>query len=94
MIAQKIVHAAFYQVLSWDSNQVKVQDTGTKQELAVKLEHMRHFRLGFALTYASAQSRTLRETVRLFDTGHKFFSSRHLSLGLSRAVSKRLVDIA
>ena len=92
--AHKIIHAAFYQVLSWDDKHVHVRDTETKQELAVAFANMKHMRLGFSMTYASAQSRTLRETVRLWDSQNRHFSSRHLSLGLSRAVSKRLVDIA
>ena len=90
----KIVHGAFYVVQSWDEKAVKVKDTEIGQELTVKMDHMKHMRLGYSLTYASCQSRTLRETVRLWDTNHKFFTSRHLALGISRSVSKRLVDFA
>ncbi len=42
-------------------------------------------RLSFAQTYASCQGSEFDGPLRLHDTGHKFFSLKHLFVGLSRA---------
>ena len=73
---------------------VRLRDTELEQELLVSMAHMKHLRLGFAMTYASAQGRTLRDTVRLWQTSHKFFSSRHFALGIGRCIHPKFLDIA
>ena len=42
-------------------------------------------RLTFAVTYFSAQAATIRQPLRLEDTKHKHFTTRHLIVGLGRA---------
>ena len=90
---KKVVHGAFYKVLGWDEK-VRIKDLETDQEIEVSKADMKKFRYGWALTYASAQSRTLREHVRLWDTGHPHFTKKHLAMGLARATSPSLVDLA
>jgi hypothetical protein len=52
------------------------------------------FVLSYAQTYASCQGAKFDETLRLHDTAHKFFTRRHLFVGLSRAKSCFAVDVA
>ena len=49
--------------------------------------------LSFAQTYASCQGTEFEGTLRLHDTTHKFFTKRHLFVGLSRAKSSAAVDL-
>jgi hypothetical protein len=42
-------------------------------------------RLSYAQTYASCQGTEFGGSLRLWDCGHKFFTRRHLFVGLSRA---------
>jgi hypothetical protein len=46
---------------------------------------MRKMRMTFAVTYFSAQAATIRQPLRLEDTRHRFFTTRHLIVGLGRA---------
>jgi hypothetical protein len=41
--------------------------------------------LSYAQTYASCQGTEFGGSLRLWDCGHKFFTKRHLFVGLSRA---------
>ena len=50
-----------------------------------------NLRLGYAVCYASIQSRTWHKSCALWDTAHPMFTRRHLVMGLSRAT--RLVDV-
>ena len=52
------------------------------------------FVLAYAQTYASCQGTEFGGTLRLHDTTHKFFTMRHLFVGLSRAKSCFSVDVA
>ena len=52
------------------------------------------FVLSYAQTYASCQGTEFDGTLRLHDTSHKFFTPRHLFVGLSRAKSCFAVDVA
>ena len=49
--------------------------------------------LSFAQTYATCQGTDFEGTLRLHDTTHKFFTRRHLFVGLSRAKSSAAVDV-
>ena len=49
--------------------------------------------LSFAQTYASCQGTDFEGTLRLHDTTHKFFTRRHLFVGLSRAKASGAVDV-
>ena len=51
------------------------------------------FVLAYAQTYASCQGTEFDGTLRLHDTTHKFFTRRHLFVGLSRARSCFAVDV-
>ena len=52
------------------------------------------FVLSYAQTYASCQGTEFDGSLRLHDTAHKFFTKRHLFVGLSRAKSCFAVDVA
>ena len=51
------------------------------------------FVLSYAQTYASCQGREFSGTLRLHDTTHRFFTMRHLFVGLPRAKSCFAVDV-
>ena len=92
--SKSIIHGAFYVVLSWNATHVQLRDSETEEEAEVTISQMKCFRLGWAITYAAVQGRTLRDSTRLFDTGHKFFTARHLAMGLGRVVHPKLIDLA
>ena len=50
-------------------------------------------RLSFAQTYSSSQGTEFSETLRLHDTNSKFFTKRHLFVGLSRAKRADMVSV-
>ena len=80
-----------YEVLNVGDNQfelVAIHDDGarTSESFVVdKKELGSNFRLTHALTYFSAQARTIHGGVRLAQTSRKRFTLRHLVLGLGRA---------
>ena len=78
---------------SWDDGKVQLQDVESLEDIELPIAALKTCRLGWALTYCSSQGRTLRD-VCLWDTGHPRFSTKHLSMGLGRGVSDRLVSIA
>ena len=41
--------------------------------------------MAYAITYHNSQSKTLPGTVGLFETQSRYFTERHLLVGLSRA---------
>jgi hypothetical protein len=51
-------------------------------------------RLSFAQTYASCQGSEFNGPLRLHDTSHRFFSLKHLFVGLSRAKLASEVGLA
>ena len=65
--------------------------------VTLKLSHAeasKNLRLTFALCYATVQGRTLRDKhIVLLDTRHRFFTMRHLIVGLSRATAGRFVHV-
>jgi hypothetical protein len=89
-----VVNGAFYAVQGWSTKHVFIKDLESDEALQVPMESMKHLRIGFSLTYASVQGRTLREHTRLWDTSHGHFSSKHLAMGLSRCVAGILLDLA
>ncbi len=65
------------------------------QEYAVShLWAQANLRLGYAVCYASIQSRTCHGTVALWDTKHPMYSRRHLVMGLSRSTALERVWLA
>jgi hypothetical protein len=50
-------------------------------------------RLSFAQTYAAVQGTEYDEPLRLHDCAHKFFTRKHLFVGLSRSRSGALVSL-
>jgi len=50
-------------------------------------------RLSYAQTYASCQGTEFSGSLRLWDCGHKFFTRRHLFVGLSRAKQDAQVSL-
>ena len=89
-----IINGAMYTVQSWDDTHIMLWDEDLQIEVKIPLAATRHMRLGWAITYAAIQSRTLRQHVRLWDCTHRCFTVKHLSMGLGRAISPRLVDLA
>jgi hypothetical protein len=90
---RKIVHGAFYTVLNFSDTIVRLKDLETQTEVEIPHASMKHCRYGFAITYASVQSRTLREHTRLHDWGHRCFTVKHLAMGLGRGISPLLIDL-
>ena len=80
-----------YEVLNVGDNQfelVAIHDDGARTSesfLVDRKELGSNFRLTHALTYFSAQARTIHGGVRLAQTSRKRFTLRHLVLGLGRA---------
>ncbi len=67
---------------------VGVTDETIRLEGALVLTHdqaKKWLRLAFAQTYASCQGSEFDGPLRLHDCSHKFFSRKHLFVGLSRA---------
>ena len=50
-------------------------------------------RLSFAQTYASIQGNEYDEPLRLHDCAHRFFSRKHLFVGLSRSKQGAFVSL-
>ncbi len=50
-------------------------------------------RLSYAQTYASCQGTEFTESLCLWDVGHKYFSMRHLFVGLSRAAQGAFISL-
>ena len=50
-------------------------------------------RLSYAQTYASCQGTEFEGPLRLWDVGHKYFTRRHLFVGLSRSKSAAFVGL-
>ena len=81
-----------YEVLNMEGGNhfelVAINDDGARTATSFivdKKELGSNFRLTHALTYFSAQARTIHGGVRLAQTSHKNFTLRHLVLGLGRA---------
>ena len=80
-----------YEVLEVGDNQfelVAIHDDGARASesfVVDKKELGSNFRLTHALTYFSAQARTIHGGIRLAQTSNKRFTLRHLVLGLRRA---------
>ena len=72
----------------------EVEDSPETVELSHNEASM-YLRLTYALTYASIQGRTIRnKNICLLDTHHRrFFTTRHLIVGVSRATHGRYVHI-
>jgi hypothetical protein len=52
-----------------------------------------NLRLSFCQTYASSQGNQFSEPLRLHDCGSRFFSRKHLFVGLSRSTNGALVSL-
>ena len=50
--------------------------------------------LSYAFTYYKAQGRTIKGSIRLAQTDHKYFTLRHLIVGLGRAPLGKDVHVA
>ena len=88
-----LIHGQFLEVQSWDADKVRLKDIESQEELELPLASLKTLRAGWALTYCSSQGRSLRD-VCLWDAQHPRFTTKHLSMGLGRGVSDRLVCIA
>ena len=81
-----------YEVLNVEGDNqfelVAIHDDGARTSenfIVDKKELGSNFRLTHALTYFSAQARTIHGGIRLAQTSRKCFTLRHLVLGLGRA---------
>ena len=50
-------------------------------------------RLSYAQTYASCQGTEFEGPLRLWDVGHKYFTRRHLFVGLSRSKNAAFIGL-
>ena len=50
-------------------------------------------RLSYAQTYASCQGTEFTESLCLWDVAHRYFSARHLFVGLSRAAQGAFISL-
>jgi len=87
-----IINGAFYTVIELDP--IRLQDTETGEIICIETEHTKYLRISFAITYHASQGRTLKESTRLWDTNHTYFTMKHLALGMSRVVDGKLLEIA
>jgi hypothetical protein len=84
----------FYVVVSVGEKAI-LQVADSTETVNVRLDRLTaRLRPAAALTYFSSQGRTLKGTLRLHDTKSKHFSRRHLAVGVGRATSARLVQVA
>ena len=90
----KSVNGAFYQVIDWNEDFFTIEDIETNDFLVLPLKKSKNFRIGFSITYHAIQSRSLKERVRLHDCNHPYFTKKHLAMGLGRATSADLIDLA
>jgi len=92
-----IKNGCFYRVEEVDAYNVmlfSLDEGAGKSYLSVSLKTMEEkLRLSHAMVYAAVQGRTFTGRVRLWDTGHIYFTRTHLLVGISRATSGELVDI-
>jgi len=92
-----IKNGCFYRVEEVDTDSVflfSLDEGGGKNYLSVSFKTMEEkLRLSHAMVYAAIQGRTLKGSVRLWDTGHRHFTKTHLLVGVSRATSGLVVDI-
>ena len=89
-----VVNGCFYEVEGWTEKAVTIRDLESQEVVEVQREHMSHLRLGWAITYAAVQGRTLRQRTRLWDTDHPRFSTRHLAMAIGRVTRPEDLDIA
>jgi hypothetical protein len=85
-----IRNGCLYTVAEVSEDAVKLQElegTFTFEQVKAWL------RLSYAQTYASVQGSEFTAQVRLWDTGHRFFTRRHLFVGLSRARAAKDVSV-
>ena len=88
-----IINGGFYQVIDWTDTQIFIQDLETNETLTMTHEDASYCRAGWAITYQACQGRTLKERTKIHDSDHRFFSTIHLSLGISRITDKSLLEI-
>ena len=89
-----VFNGQLYAVASITETHVTLRVLDSDQEVALlREEGLKCLRPAHALCFYSAQGRTLRGRVRLW-LGHKRIEITHLIVGLSRATSPELVDIA
>ena len=72
--ARGIINGAFYEVTAFSNEGVAIKmldppppEGEEPKVFEVHIDHLKHLRLGWAITYFSSQSRTLRGHVRLWD---------------------------
>ena len=61
---RKITNGVFYECRGWTDKTIKILDTEAQSEFEIPREATKHLRVGYAITYAAVQGRTLRESVR------------------------------
>ena len=98
---QLVVQGVVYCVMDIDETHAKVQMlpeycNGCKdEEVSIPREDMcTQLRLSHAMCYYTVQGRTIKDRhIVLLDTSHKWFSVRHLIVGLCRATHGRFLHI-
>ena len=86
-----IRNGCLYTVTSVEPDAVTLQEL---PGLTLTYEQVKAWlRLSYAQTYASVQGTEFGAQLRLHDTKHRFFTRRHLFVGLSRARAARDVSV-
>ena len=89
-----VVNGALLDVIGVDGDDVQIRDIETEEEFPMSIAQIaKHTRLRWAVTYPAVQGRTLKGTVRLWDTASKHFALEALYIGVSRATSGHLVSV-
>ena len=91
---RRITNGCFYEVMSFTDKLVTIRDLENLESVDVPVENMKALRLGWAITYAAVQGRTLKERTRLWCTDHPRFTTRHLAMAIGRVTRPDDLDIA
>ena len=91
---KNVVNGALLDVVGVDGDDVQIRDIETEEEFPMSAAQVaKHTRLRWAVTYPAVQGRTLKGTVRLWDTNSKHFTLEALYIGVSRATNGSLVTV-
>ena len=91
---KSVVNGALLDVVDLEGDEVQIKDIETNEEFTMSVAQVtKHTRLRWAVTYPAIQGRTLKGTVRLWDTDSTYFTLAALYIGASRATDGSLVSV-
>ena len=89
-----LYNGGWYEVVSVDHSKFRLKGEDEVEFEITAQDAMAKLRLTNALTFACVQGLTLQGVVRLHDCDHPRMCWRKLNVGISRATSSDLVEIA